>query len=116
MTRDQQRALHAYECVASVKEYRKEYRTLVNGLGGQIIRSGLAGTMAYLERFHRKEAAAQLLEHLASAGIPGLGKIQGAELPARVRELELEPYMLATRETLKVAQWLKRAVQATMSD
>jgi len=116
MTRDQIRAQHAYACVGRVAEAdRADYRVSVNYLGTNIMRSGLAAAVAFLQR--RKDAAAkQLIRDLASASIPGLVDTSGETFPERVRDLDLEVYMLATRETLKVAQWFKRAVQATFQE
>ncbi|NJM90824.1 MAG: type III-B CRISPR module-associated protein Cmr5, partial [Myxococcales bacterium] len=37
-------------------------------------------------------------------------------LAQRVRGLDADGYMMATRELLQVATWLKRAVQATFEE
>jgi CRISPR-associated protein Cmr5 len=115
LTREQQRALHAYERVKRVPEKeRPDYETQVNALGSTVLRNGLAAALAFLERDQEKKAAArQLLDDLASARIPGLQSARGAELPGEVRRLELRGYMLATREVLQLAIWFRRAVQAT---
>lgn len=110
--RDQARALHAYEKVASVPlEKQDDYKIQIHELGANIRRSGLAGAMAALER--AGERAALVLEHLASANIPALATATTASLPDDVRNLPVDDYILATREMLKVAAWLKRAAQAT---
>lgn len=119
-TRDQDRALHAYARVtAYVKEAsaseRKDYKVAVNDLGAQTLRSGLAASLAFLERQVKRKAVARLLDDLAGAGIPGLSG-QGKELPGKARALDLDGYVLATRELLRVSQWFKRAVQATLPD
>jgi len=127
LTRDQQRALRAYEAVANVPEKdRKDYKIAVQALGAEILRSGLAAAMAGLER--RKGKADRLREDLANAGIPRLvqlgredipilrGALTRDNLPAKVRALPLDDYILVTRETLQVVLWLKRAVQATFKD
>lgn len=115
-TRDQARARYAYERAARVpKPQQSDYKVLINGLGANVLRSGLAATMAFLEREShgaRQAIVAQVLGDLAGAGIPGLSG-DGPGLPPRVRALELEAYMLATREFLRVVMWLRRAVQAT---
>lgn len=72
-------------------------------------------------RGHRLGAAAWepwdvLLGHLASAGIPGLENATAQNLAERVRGLDTDSYMMATRELLQVATWLKRAVQATFEE
>lgn len=120
-TRDQCRAQHAYTAVAQVAaegsaEVRASYRTLVVGLGAHILRGGLAAAMSYLERYRNQAATERVLDHLAAAGIPGFDGCSGIQLPARVRQLGLDDYILATRETLKVTQWLKRAVQVLLGD
>jgi len=116
MTRDQKRAQHAYERVRLVAEnLRSDYKIAVNNLAANIMRSGLAAAVAFLQR-RNDEAANRLIGDLATAGIPGLENTDRVTFPDHVRGLELEPYMLATRETLKVAQWFKRAVQATFQE
>lgn len=116
LLRDQQRALHAYRCVGEVAAAndRKDYKIAVNDLGANILRVGLAGAMAALERL--KERGQTLLGHLASAGAPGLVGASAVDLPDRIRRLPTDDYMLATREFLQIATWLKRAVQATFGD
>lgn len=112
MTRDQERAIYAYARVDEVGAGDfEQYKIAVNDLGANILRSGLAAAMATLERSDRP-AVRQLREHLAGAGVPGLEQTTGASLPGTVRQLGLNPYMLASREMLKVVVWLKRAVQA----
>lgn len=114
ITRDQKRAQHAYECFARVPvDQRESYKVLVNGLGANILRSGLAASVAFLERENsRSRAEAKLLlDHLGAAGIPGL-QADHTSLPRAVRGLALDDYMLATRETLRVVLWFRRAVQA----
>lgn len=114
-TRDQRRALHAYQTVAGVpKERRKDYQIAINDLGANILRSGLAPAMAALERLD--ERGKMLLDHLATAGVPGLDGATRDTLPDRVRRLDVDAYMIATREMIAVATWLKRAVQATFGD
>lgn len=113
--RGQRRALHAYEVVAKVPEKdRKDYKTAVNDLGANILRSGFAAAMAALER--PGDRGKTLLEHLAAAGVPGLEGATKDDLPDRVRRLDVDAYMIATREMLQVAAWLKRAAQATFED
>ena len=110
--RDQRRALHAYESVDTVpKAQRKDYEIAVNDLGANILRNGLCAAIAAVQRLgHRGD---RLLEHLAAADVPGLEGVAAEDLAARVRELDADAYMIATREMLEVAVWLKRAVQAT---
>lgn len=115
LTRDQRRALHAYQAVAGVpKEKRKDYQIAVNDLGANILRSGLAAAMAALERLG--DRGTTLLDHLATAGVPGLDGATRDNLPDCVRRLDVDAYMIATREMIAVAAWLKRAVQATFGD
>ncbi|MGZ3459095.1 MAG: type III-B CRISPR module-associated protein Cmr5 [Archangium sp.] len=121
-TREQRRALHAYRCVEAVqKELRDDYKARVNGLGSAVLRDGLAAALSFLEReCENNPAAAMLLGHLArylaGEGLPGLEAVQdGRRLPAAVRELPLDAYMLATREGLRALVWFQRAVQATFT-
>ena len=110
MLRDQQRALHAYECVATVNGKRTEYQIAVNSLGANILRSGLCAAIASVQRLDNPGG---LLGHLAKAGVPGLDGANADDLAERVCQLDADGYMLATRELLQVATWLKRAAQAT---
>lgn len=128
MTRDQKRAQLAYARVKEVakelgKEQRDEYRTLVMGLGPLVLRSGLCTALAFLQRRagdgaeRERSPAARLFEDLAAANIPGLSPESGEaedRLCELARHLDLEATMLATRELLKVVEWLKRAVEATL--
>lgn len=116
LTRDQKRALHAYACVRDVPEgERKNYKILISDLGSRTLRSGLAATMAFIERDKSDATVRLFCKHIGGAGIPKLTKTDSG-LFDEVRELELDDYMLATRELLKVVTWLKRAVQAEFKD
>lgn len=109
--RDQKRALHAYKAVHSVPPGdRKDYEIAVNGLGANILRSGLCAALASVQRLGRRGDC--LLGHLASAGVPGLEGTTEQDLAERVSKLDVDSYMIASREMLKVATWLKRAMQA----
>jgi len=115
MLRDQQRALHAYDAVSSVqKAQQKDYQIAVNDLGANILRSGLCAAIASVQRLGDRGNV--LLGHLASAGVPGLEGATARDLAKRVRGLDADNYMIATREMLQVAVWLKRAVQATFGE
>ncbi|SRR5579875_1877714 len=115
LLREQRRALHAYEAVGKVpEEQRATYKIAVNDLGANILRSGLCAAIAAVQRLG--ERGALLLDHLASASIPGLEDATKKDLARRVRELDADAYMVATRETLRIAVWLKRAVQATFGE
>ncbi|MBX3230651.1 MAG: type III-B CRISPR module-associated protein Cmr5 [Labilithrix sp.] len=112
--RDQQRALHAYNAVAAVQRGQQaDYVIAVNDLGANILRSGLCAAIASLQRRDRGNV---LLGHLANAGVPGLEGATARDLAQRVRGLDADSYMMATRELLEVATWLKRAVQATFEE
>ena len=118
MTRDQHRARYAYERVARIAEgpTAKDYKIVVMGIGANIMRSGLASAIAFLER-RNSPAVVSFLDDLSGASIPGLEEAKGENLPDRVRNLtDLDAYMLATRETLRVALWFRRAVQALVRD
>ncbi len=113
--RDQQRARHAYDAVAQVEPgQRKNYQIAVNDLGANILRGGLCAAIAAVQRLGDRGNV--LLEHLASAGVPGLEDATAKNLAQRIRELDADSYMLATRELLQVAAWLKRAAQATFEE
>ncbi len=123
-TREQQRALEVYARVRAVREDSlslcAEYKPRVNGLGAAVLRDGLAAALSFLERERDSNAAARrLLEDLAfclsRARLPSLAKpgLSAGSLPGDVRELDLGEYMLATRETLRLLVWFRRAVQAT---
>lgn len=117
LLRDQQRALHAYGAIDSVpsdKQSRENYKIAVNDLGANILRSGLCAAIASVQRLGNRGDV--LLGHLASAGVPGLEDATAQNLAQCVRELDADSYMMATRELLQVATWLKRAVQATFEE
>lgn len=117
LLRDQQRALHAYSAVDSVpsdKQTRENYKIAVNDLGANILRTGLCAAIASVQRLGNRGDI--LLGHLASAGVPGLEGTTAQNLAQRVRGLDADNYMMATRELLQVATWLKRAVQATFEE
>jgi len=115
LLRDQQRALFAYAAVGEVPERQMDhYKIAVNDLGANILRGGLCAAIAAVQRL--KEKGSLLLEHLANANVPGLAGATREDLARRVRELGADEYMLATREMLRVAVWLKRAVQATFRE
>jgi CRISPR-associated protein Cmr5 len=119
LLRDQQRALHAYAAVSGVqKAQQKDYRIAINDLGANILRSGLCAALASVERLNRDKdkRGDVLLGHLATAGVPGLDGLTARELAQRVRGLDAYSYMVATREMLQVATWLKRAVQSTFDE
>lgn len=112
LVRDQQRALHAYNCVDKVpKDQQDDYETAVNDLGANILRSGLCAALAAVQRLGKRGEL--LLEHLAAANVPGLENARADDLAERVRKLEADAYMIATREMLQVSMWLKRAAQAS---
>jgi CRISPR-associated protein Cmr5 len=113
--RQQSWALHAYQVVDRVSEDRlRDYRIVVNDLGANVLRGGLAAAIAALEREDRRGGL--VLEHLASAGISGLEGATRDDLPDRVRRLDVDGYVIASREVLQFAAWLRRAVQAIPGD
>lgn len=110
--RDQERALHAYEAVCKVPMgKRKDYEIAVNDLGANILRGALCAALAAVQRLG--DRGKLLFDHLATASVPGLEGASADNLAERVRELDVDGYMIATREMLQVAMWLKRAAQAT---
>ena len=112
-TRDQHRALYAYECVQNVaKDKLNDYKVHVNSFGANLLKSGLAASICFLER----DKADAFLRHLQAADIPGINPQADEKQPptigAQVRKLETEQYILASREARKIAIWFRRAVQA----
>ena len=113
--RDQERARFAYERVAAVPQAeRDDYENAVLGLGADILRVGLLAALAAVQRLG--DRGKPLLDDLAKANIPGLEAKDGAQLVERARKLDVDGYMIATRETLAVVSWLRRACQATFED
>ncbi len=113
--RDQARARFAYARVAEVPEgKRKDYENAVLGLGADILRVGLLAALAAVQRLG--DRGKNLLDDLAKAKIPGLQATNGTELVAKARALDVDAYMIATRETLAVVSWLRRACQATFGE
>lgn len=108
----------AYDCLPDddkqarqkAKKGCEDYEIAVKALGPNILRSGLSAALADLMR--RKDKANKLREHIANSAIPGLQDVSEDDLFARVNSLDVGTYMLATRETLQVVMWLKRACAA----
>ena len=118
--RDQLRARHAYASVASVPpRQRDDYRIAVNSFGAHVIRTGLCAAIAWLQRDDR-EASGLFLQHLDAAEIRGLAKLDGgtkaASFAGKVHAAEAANYMIATRDTLALVVWFRRAVQALKGD
>jgi CRISPR-associated protein Cmr5 len=128
-TKDQDRARRAYEQVSllwnayidarkaesKAKEDKtrkacEDYEIAVKALGSNILRSGLSAALADLMR--RKDTAKEVRKHVAASGIPQLANVEEHNLFSRVNGLDAAGYMLATRETLQVVMWLKRACEA----
>lgn len=113
--RDQARARHAYACVAKVPvDQRGDYKIAVNAFGAHVIRSGLCAAIAWLQR-RDTNAAGLFLGHLDAAGIRGLPSNSGksaATFVEKVHAVEAADYMIATRDTLALVVWFRRAVQA----
>lgn len=89
-------------------------RTDKRGRPGKTARPDKAGN-EHRRPKPREQAARALLGHLTGAlqqtKIPGMAEVgQGEALFATVRGLELDAYMLATREILRLAVWFRRAV------
>lgn len=116
LTRDQQRAQHAYASVQSIvdghPELCKDYKIAVHSIGANILQSGLAAAIAWLERDKSTSAKARLLGHLAGACVAGIGDVEADSFAATVRSLDCRAYMLATRDLLQTIHWLRRATQA----
>jgi len=120
MLRDQLRARHAYASVASVPtRQRDDYRIAVNSFGAHVIRTGLCAAIAWLQRDDR-DASGLFLKHLDAAEIRGLvsppGGTKASSFADKVHAAEAANYMVATRDTLALVVWFRRAVQALKSD
>ena len=118
--RDQLRARHAYSSVASVPHRQQEdYRIAVNSFGSHVIRTGLCAAIAWLQRDGR-DASDLFLKHLDAAGIRGLatpsGGAKAASFVDKVHAADAQNYMVATRDTLALVVWFRRAVQALRTD
>lgn len=116
--KDLERARHAFDCAERVAtDVRKAYRPRAHALGPNILRSGLAAAVTFLEREAGEKspgqpAAQALVGHLALAKLPGLEGATASDFPGRLRALDVDDYILATREALALCLWLRRAVQA----
>jgi CRISPR-associated protein Cmr5 len=116
--KDLERARHAFACAEGVRaeerKTRDEYKSRAQALGPNIVRSGLAAAVTFLDRERKdRSAAALLLTHLSQAKLPGLEGSTAVDGFAKgVRNLEVDHYILATREALALCLWLRRAVQA----
>jgi CRISPR-associated protein Cmr5 len=113
-TRDQERAQYAYRCVDGVVEktpaQRKTYASLANGFGATVMRNGLVAAVAFVKR-RDDPAARAFLGHLSDAPIRGLaGK---SDLLQQVIAMDVDQYLVATREVLALAVWFRRAMQAS---
>ena len=119
MRRDQRRAAHAYDYVRKAQETLgddwKSYKIAIDGLGPAILRNGLDAAFAFLERDAGTDPIKTLFDDLAKAGVRGFDGA-GSSLPARIRTMDTDDYMLATREILLVVHWFKRAAQALDKD
>lgn len=122
LNREQNRATHALwlwdkACAAPWPE--ANYRTLVNGFGAQVLRSGLLAAVAFARRYVDQNAADHMLKGLCSARVMSVRRLQGEDsegippkgLLAALAGLDATAYMLATREVLATVLWLRRAVQ-----
>ena len=115
LNQDQQRAQHAYKCVADVAlapGMLKEYKILVNGLGPNIIRSGLVAAIAFVQR-NKSNLCEQFASDIAS-GLPAQWRVPAnlPDLAEYVRDVPHDQYMMITREILRLSLWFKRAAQA----
>ncbi len=118
--KDLERARRAFGCADEAwrdEAARAEYRSRVHALGPNVLREGLAAAVTFLEREQNKKPAARLLlRHLSQAELPGLDGKNAENFAGAVRALEVDDYILATREALRVCLWLRRAVQAWPDD
>ena len=114
ISRDQERALHAYKRVAETAQTAKtfeNYGRIVDDFGICVKRLGLSAALADVQR-RGGPAAEAFFDHVATHGLPKLLGATGTTLLRAIRELDMFDYLLVSKETLKLASWLKRAVQA----
>ena len=76
------------------------------------MRSGLAATVAFVQRYRNAGIIRLLWKHLAGAKIHYLEGVSSENLAEKIYQLELNQYMHVTREMLKQALWFRRATQA----
>lgn len=107
LTRDQERAAFAWRCLGGLTGDRKKYTTAVQTFAGTLRRGGLAVAVATLDRLEARE----LKQHLCEARIAGFPP-RAEQLAATVFAMDAAAYMIATREAIAVAVWLKRAAEA----
>lgn len=125
MTRDQLRAAWAYAILDGEVALHnpKDLRTLANGLPAAMLRSGLLGALAFTMRYQNDKAAAVVLDALVEGLRPLFtdrqlpSDLKGVKLAKRLTESDgdgplfnEDDYILASREALHLATWLKRAI------
>ncbi len=117
-TREQVRAERAYVRVGEVARDKSgladEYKAIANGFGALVLKNGLVAALAFVQRSGNTDARDRYLDDLAGAKVPGLEGATKTDLFQRVLALDVSAYMLATRELLAVALWLRRAAQVTL--
>ncbi len=116
MTRDQKRAELAYKAVGAVpkkRDYWDGYKVLVNSLGPNVVRSGLVGALAFVQRYKPEKVRERFGTDLAKS-FPSTLNVGDSlsDMFTRVKNMDLDTYMVTTRECLYLAQWFKRAMQA----
>lgn len=111
---DGTRILDLYQvCFAEWERRGRPKRVAFDLTGGlKTMSAAAAAAVAALERIRKRQGTEAFLKHLAGAGIPGLEATAWDKLGGRMRDLDLDAYMLATRETLRLTAWFRRAVQA----
>jgi CRISPR-associated protein Cmr5 len=115
-TREQQRALDAYEKILSheTNQNKSDYGRVCVHLPEMIHRNGLCQTVAFLEAKYaggKKPWFGEALDDLAA--ITKLAPTP-QQFPAKVRSAQLTDYQRFTREALACAQWLKRYAEAVL--
>lgn len=112
MNRDQKRALDTFERVRQVHVGQlSDYRIAAQGLVVNLIRSGLAASMADLLRTAARPGSAQFAKDLCGSLPEHLRPTGEANMLRWAAELPTDRYMLATREVLRLSVWFKRALQ-----
>lgn len=122
LNREQRRAMHALRLWKTAREAdwpEANYRTLVNGFGAQVLRSGLLAAVAFARRYVDDRAAAHMLSGLFHPQVMSVGilhRVKPDDLIEALARLDAAAYMLATREVLAATLWLRRAVQESAAD
>jgi CRISPR-associated protein Cmr5 len=112
---EQERAKCAWECVQSVNENQKEYRSLARGAPADIQANGLGQTLAFWKAKKGKEH--QALESAVSSWVAKQLQIEGQDLLGWItKDATNDDYRRATAEAIAFLTWLKRFAEAELAE